>query len=279
MSRKRRQRKPEEKMDESWLLPYADMLTLLLALFIVLFAMSEVDSKKFQQLAAVFQTEFSSGDTGVLDEDKSIVPDDTNPETTGDIIDEIEEKDDKDEALKSLASEELQSLLAIKEEIDAYILKNRLDDIIGTQLTGEGLLITIRTDITFDSGSAKVKKNGEEIAKEMASFLDKDQPHEVVINGHADDVPVSNDEFASNWELSSMRAIQFMYLLLDESDIEPKFFSAKGFGEYHPIVSNTSEENRAKNRRVEVLIQARYDIQDELDESENEPENKEIENE
>ena len=270
MSKKRRQKKPDEKMDESWLLPYADMLTLLLALFIVLFAMSEVDSKKFQQLAAVFQTEFTSGDAGILDEEVSIVPDDTEPESTGDIIDEIEEKkdkDDKDEALKSLESEEFQNLLAMKDEIDAYILKNRLDDIIGTQLTGEGLLITVRTDITFDSGSAKVKKNGKEIAKEIASFLDKDRPHEVVINGHADDVPVSNAEFASNWELSSMRAIQFMYLILDESDIEPQYFSAKGFGEYHPIVPNTSEENRAKNRRVEVLIQAKYDIQDELEES------------
>src|SRR5699024_9158180 len=104
-------------------------------------------------------------------------------------------------------------------------------------------------------------------AKEIASFLDKDRPHEVVINGHADDVPVSNAEFSSNWELSSMRAIQFMYLILDESDIEPQYFSAKGFGEYHPIVPNTSEGNRAKNRRVEVLIQAKYDIQDELEES------------
>lgn len=255
-------------MDESWLLPYADMLTLLLALFIVLFAMSEVDSRKFQQLAAVFQTEFTSGDAGILDEEISIVPDDTDPEATGDIVDEIEEKNDKDEKVKELESEEFQNLLAMKEEIDAYILNNNLADIIGTQLTGEGLLITIRTDITFDSGSAKVKSNGKKIAKEIASFLNKDRPHEIVINGHADDVPVSNAEFASNWELSSMRAIQFMYLILDESDIEPKYFSAKGFGEYHPIVPNTTEENRAKNRRVEVLIQAKYDIEDEVKENE-----------
>src|SRR5699024_6434133 len=110
-----------------------------------------------------------------------------------------------------------------------------------------------------------VKSEGEDIAKEIAAMLDTDPPHEIVVNGHADDRPVNNDEYPSNWELSSMRAIQFMYLLMEDSSIGPKWFSARGYGEYQPIVKNTSEHNRAINRRVEVLIHPNYDIEEEVE--------------
>lgn len=263
MSKNRRNSEEEEKMDESWLLPYADMLTLLLALFIVLFAMSEVDVKKFERLAYIFQTEFTSG-AGIVDDGVSIVPEETpvdlieDPEVTEQDENEMEEETEAE--LNKLGVLELEKLMAMKENIDKYIGLNNLTDILATKLTGDGLLITISTDITFDSGSAKVKPRGKEIAKEIATVLNTDPPHEIVVNGHADDRPMHNQEFASNWELSAMRAIQFMYLLLDDADIEPKWFSARGYGEFQPVVPNTSEENRRVNRRVEVLIQPNYEI-------------------
>lgn len=268
MSR-RKNKQDEEKMDDSWLLPYADMLTLLLALFIVLFAMSEVDVKRFEKLAYIFQTEFNPSGEGLIDEGMNIIP---GEEDSGNIIGELEqdeqekeEADELEEAQKDQGIEEAKKLLAIQERIDEYIALNSLTETLGTKLTGEGLLITVRTDVTFDSGSATVKENGKVIAQEIASFLKTDPPHEIVVNGHADDRPMHNEEFASNWELSSMRAIQFMYLLLEESEIDPKWFSARGYGEYQPVVPNVSEENRAKNRRVEVLILPNYDIAEELD--------------
>src|SRR5690625_7741746 len=153
----------------------------------------------------------------------------------------------------------------MKEEIDEYITANHLTDGLATKLTDEGLLIIVRTDITFDTGSAKVKDEAKEIAREIASFLNTDPPHEVVISGHADDRPMHNEQFASNWELSSMRAIQFMYLLLEDVEIDHKWFSARGYGEYRPVVPNTSKENRVMNRRVEVLIQPNHNIEDEID--------------
>lgn len=253
MSRKRRTK--DNKVDESWLLPYADMLTLLLALFIVLFAMSEVDVKRFQQLAYIFETEFVGG-AGIVEDGLTIVPEDS---PNHDISDD-DTKNKEDELIKM----ELEELKAMQQNIDDYITTNSLTDTLGTKLTGEGLLITVRTDITFDSGSASVRPEAMDIAKEIASFLSTDPPHEIVVSGHADDRPVHNREFASNWELSSMRAIQFMYLLLNDSGIEPRWFSAKGYGEYRPVVPNTSEENRAINRRVEVLIQPNHDIEEEL---------------
>lgn len=274
MSRRNRNKK-EDKVDESWLLPYADMLTLLLALFIVLFSMSEIDVKRFEKLAAVFRTEFSSSGEGIFDDGVSIVPE----EEEGDIV-PSEEPDDKEESksedddteenepdeenqalLQELELEELQS---IQREIEEYIAANSLTDTIGTKLSSEGLLVTVRTDITFDSGSAKVKEHGVDIAKEVASFIRTDPPHEIVVSGHADDRPIHTAEFASNWELSSMRAIEFMYLLLEDSEISPQWFSAKGYGEYRPVVSNKTSEKRAINRRVEVLIEPNYDIEEEF---------------
>ncbi|HLS24160.1 MAG TPA: flagellar motor protein MotB [Pseudogracilibacillus sp.] len=258
MSNKRKKNK-NEKIDDSWLLPYADMLTLLLALFIVLFAMSEVDVRKFERLAYIFQSEFMSG-SGVIDDGETII----SEETSEDI--EAGKEDEEVDEITDEGLQEYEKLLAMQERIEEYIALNSLTDTLGTKLTGEGLLITVRTDITFDTGSAKVKPQGEEIAKEIANLLQTDSPHEIVVNGHADDRPMHNEEFASNWELSAMRAIQFLYLLLDYSDIDEKWFSARGYGEFQPIVPNTSEENRAINRRVEVLILPNHDIEAKVEE-------------
>lgn len=269
LPKKQRDKRKESKIDDSWLLPYADMLTLLLALFVILFAMSEIDSKRFEQLAYIFQTEFTSG-AGVIDDGVSIVPEEkpVQPIDESDKEDEKKEDEEKEDELDALGLEEYEELLHMQENIEEYITTNSLTDTLGTKLTSEGLLVTVRTDITFDSGSAQVKEEGIKIAKEIASFLSTDPPHEIVINGHTDNVPIHNDEFASNWELSTMRAIQFMYLLLDEAELDPKWFSARGYGEYRPVVQNTNAENRAMNRRVEVLILPNHNIEQIIEEVE-----------
>src|SRR5699024_3783127 len=145
-----------------------------------------------------------------------IVPEESSPE------EEDEEKENEKDEDKEEAFKEFQQLLEMQQMIEEYIVDHDLADILATQLSGEGLLVTVRTDITFDSGSARVKENGQDIAKEMAQMISSDPPHDVVVNGHADDRPMTNDEFASNWELSTMRATQFMYLLIEEADLEPK---------------------------------------------------------
>lgn len=120
MSRRRRS-KGESKTDDSWLLPYSDMLTLLLALFIVLFAMSEVDVKKFEKLASIFQTEFNNGG-GVVDMSSSIIPEDVP-------VEENQEKEkEKEENVDILAVQEYQKLKQMQEEVDKYITTNSLTE-------------------------------------------------------------------------------------------------------------------------------------------------------
>mgnify|MGYP001167318595 CR=1 FL=1 len=246
---KRKKQDKETKIDDSWLLPYADMLTLLLALFIILFALSELDTKRFKELSYIFQNEFSGGQ-GIIEDGES-----PNPKE-GPIAPNKDQKEKEEHKEKStVESEEPDQLSQIQNQVESYIYENNLEGTLDTKLSGEGLLITMKTDVTFDSGSAKVKAEGREIAKEIAKMLHTDPPLEIIVSGHADDRPMNNEEFSSNWELSAMRAIQFMNLLLADGELKPEKFSAKGFGEFRPIVPNTSEENRAKNRRVEVLVE------------------------
>lgn len=237
----------DESIDESWLLPYSDLLTLLVALFIVLFAMSDVDAQRYKELSQIFKEEFAGG-TGIVEQKDSPVVDTTSEDET-----EKEEEVSKN-------TEELEELQNLQSTIDQYIAQNELADVLGTKLTDEGLLLTIVNDISFDSGSAVVKKEGKKVAKEVSDLLYTDPPHQIIISGHADDRPMHNQEFASNWELSVMRSINFMRLILENDALDPTRFSAKGFGEFQPAVPNTDEENRAKNRRVEVLVLPNYEI-------------------
>lgn len=248
---RRKKERKEHKMDDSWLLPYADLLTLLLALFIVLFSMSEIDAQKYSQLAQFFKSEFSDGQ-GILDDGDSSVelPDGEDEDPKANEENELQDK----------RTEELEQLQGLQASINNYISESELSETLETLLTDEGLLITILNDISFDSGSAVVKEEGQKIAKEVSELILTDPPHEVVVSGHADDRPMHNEYFSSNWELSVKRATNFMTLILKSEKLDPTRFSAKGFGEHRPIVPNTSEANREKNRRVEVLILPNYEI-------------------
>ena len=260
MSRRRR-RKSDPQSDDSWLLPYSDMLTLLVALFIVLFAMGELDAKKYEQLSNVFKSEFSGGGSILLER----APADDPSETLIDDDNAIKEDEESDEENLSDGMREEENLKELQANINGYIETNELSEALSTELSNEGLMLTILNDVTFDMGSAEVNDEGREIISEVSRLLNTDPPHHIEISGHADDRPIHNEEFPSNWDLSVIRAVNFMGLILDNEGHDPARFSAKGFGEYHPIVPNTSEENREKNRRVEVLILPNYEIDVEED--------------
>lgn len=252
----KRKKKHEEHVDESWLIPYADILTLLLALFIVLFAASEVDSQKFKAISDSFNTELQGG-TGVLDqqaavetlEDTSITAklDETMPPK------EIQKEvtADQDEILALQDQKELQEL---QKKIEAYISKKGLAPRLQTELTIKGLVLKIKEGVLYQSGSADINDESKIIAVEISNLLVTDPPRYILIDGHTDNVPAVSEEFPSNWELSSARAINFMKILLENKKLDSKKFSATAYGEFQPITSNDTEAGRAENRRVEVLI-------------------------
>lgn len=245
----KRKKKHEDHVDEAWLLPYADILTLLLALFIVLFAASEVDKEKFKEISEAFNSELQGG-TGVLDQEAAVENfEDTSP------IPKLGEADPSDgEQSKISQEQDRKELKELQEKIEAYIEEKGLAPRLQTELINKGLLLKIKEGVLYPSGSADITQESRTIAVEISNLLVTDPPRNILIEGHTDNVPTTSTEFPSNWELSSARAINFMKILLENDNLDPKKFSATGYGEYQPIASNDTAAGRAENRRVSVLI-------------------------
>jgi chemotaxis protein MotB len=249
----KKQKHHDEHIDETWLIPYADLLTLLLALFIVLFAMSEIDGHKLRKLANSFNIVFNGG-TGVLEFDSPVPPKEQQPETSPENNqDRLEASDTKTDEERN--EQENKKIEELKKLIDDYIKKNKLENDLSTGISTEGLKITIREKALFHSGSAEVLPEAKVLAKKISVLLEKAAPREINISGHTDNVPINNELFKSNWELSTTRAVNFMKVILENKRLDPSTFSATGYGEFRPVADNSTATGKAMNRRVEITIE------------------------
>jgi chemotaxis protein MotB len=241
LNSKNNSKNKQEHMNETWLIPYADMLTLLLALFIVLFAMSQVDSTKFHELKKALESAFSGG-IGILSSDSETM--------------EMEENAlDPDPLIQFMLEEEV--LREYKEMLDQYLKDQGMQQHVTTRITEKGLQITIQEIALFDSGKADLRPEALDIIKTMAVML-TELDNFVEISGHTDNLPISTPEFPSNWELSVARSLNVMRYMLRNENLKPERFSVVGYGEYRPVSTNDTAEGRAANRRVEVLILRMY---------------------
>ncbi|MCT8976401.1 OmpA family protein [Clostridium sp. CX1] len=226
----------EEHVDETWLIPYSDMLTLLLALFIVMFAMSQADKQKMKQVSEQFRVVFS-GDksSGVLDNPgEAVVPSESSNSAV--------EEDKMNE---------------IKQTLDKEIEKSGYSDRVKVNVTKEGLEISIQDVVLFNSGDDKILNETSPLLLEVSKSL-VNLDNSIKIVGHTDTIPIKNVKFHSNWELSAMRAINVMNFLVDSGGLQPERFSIQGYGQYMPKFDNSTEEGRAKNRRVEIFVVRKY---------------------
>lgn len=238
MARKKKGHAHEEHASEAWLIPYADILTLLLALFIVLFAGSQADQAKMAAMADAFNAAFNTGGPSFFDnKGPSASQTSTLP------------IDDANQAY----IRENQQLTEVQQKMEEYIEKSGLTDELSTVLTEEGLAIRIKENVLFPSGSATLLDDSKKLAKPISELLGKINQR-IIISGHTDNVPISNNAFPSNWDLSAQRSLNFMKFLLAQSSLEPARFSTVGYGEYQPVAKNDSDAGRAQNRRVEILI-------------------------
>ncbi|MET3291937.1 flagellar motor protein MotB [Brevibacillus fluminis] len=260
MAKKGRREHHEEHVDESWLIPYADLLTLLLALFIVLFASSSVDAKKFEQIMQSFNVALTGG-VGVL-EQPAPVPVNTKDVQTiqrtvtkgkGKSDNQEEEKSEEQKKFEAAYQKETNDLKQLQQQINDYIVQHKMTDRLQTKLSEEGLMITILDNALFASGSATIRPDARELAKEIAKQL-VPLPKQVTVTGHTDTMPINTYEFPSNWDLSTKRATNFLKILLENKSLDASRFSATGKGEYHPVATNATPEGRAKNRRVELMV-------------------------
>jgi chemotaxis protein MotB len=243
----------EEHIDETWLIPYADLLTLLLALFIILFASSQIDSKKYEQIMKALNSGFNGG-TGMF-EQSNIVPLSVAPNIDKKKEDEKNKQESQqDQQMKAQFEKEMQDLKELQQKLEGYIKDNGLTTQLETKLNEDMLKITIRDNALFQSGSADIKPDSQVLAQSIAGMLSGYSEYNVEVAGFTDNVPINTREFQSNWDLSAKRSLNFMKILILNDKIVPAHYRSIGYGEYQPIVTNDTAEGRSKNRRVEVNI-------------------------
>ncbi len=266
MSKKGKRHEPhEEHADESWLLPYSDLMTLLLALFITLFSMSSLDASKFKGMAEALNAAFTGG-AGVMDQ-TSLAP--TEGKVTGKgqpdnntaeaaTPTDSKSKTSAEKLREQLQKQEQEDLEKVKRKLDQYIQSNGLSSQLNTKLNQSELKVTISDNTLFASGMANVKPESRQLAKSLSNILQEIPGYDVIVSGHTDNIPISNSRYTSNWNLSSDRALNFMQIILLNKNLDPRKFSAIGYGEYRPIADNSTNIGRAQNRRVEVAIVRKY---------------------
>jgi chemotaxis protein MotB len=274
----RRRRRPAAEQihgnHERWLLTYADMITLLMVLFIVLFAISVVDKKKFAELADGLAHQFGGSakvlptGTGVLDGGRTTNPDrgqlansptlpiaaihQSQPDHSGDGESTVTSPQSK--ARQQLLEQEKEALAEAKRQIEAALQAKGLQSSVSFAVTSRGLVVSIVTDqVLFDTGQAELKPVGKQVLDAIAPAL-RQLPNDISIEGHTDDVPISGPPFASNWELSAVRATTVLRYLVDADGLQPARMSATGYADTKPVVPNDSAAHRAQNRRVEVVV-------------------------
>lgn len=250
---KKRHEEHEEHVDESWLLPYSDLMTLLLALFITLFSMSSIDAQKFEQMASALSSALNGG-TGVLD-NKSAFPTDPSMDLGNETT---PPKNPETSQEAQLAKQEQEELEKLKKQLDQYISENGLTEQLDTKLNQSQLMITIADNAVFASGQATVKTEARVLAKNISRMLQQFPDYDVIVTGHTDNMPINNAQYNDNWDLSSDRALNFLKIMLLNTNLDPSKFTPSGYGEYHPVASNDTPEGRAQNRRVEISIIRKY---------------------
>lgn len=229
----------EDHVDESWLLPYSDMLTLLVALFIVMFAMSQVDKAKLQKVSSQFNIIFAGGN-GIMQ---------SNSGTIASI----------DQSSSSASSIEQDTMTSLKSTLDKEISNNGYSDQIKVAVNKDGLDISIEAVALFTSGDAAVLNNVTPLLLKISNMLKK-LDNDIKIAGYTDNKPINNSRFRSNWDLSSIRAINVMTYMVNKGGLNPKNVSIQAYGEYNPKYDNLTEASRAKNRRVEIFVARKYPV-------------------
>ncbi len=256
MAKKHKKHAHEEHPDERWLLTYADMITLLMALFIVMFSISNVNKGKFDELSKSLNSAFNgppvmSGGEAIKEtgaesgiETPAAAPPRPSlqaafaPQSSGQA---------------SSAKEEQEDLKQLEQMVRAEAQKEGIADKVQTEVAPDGLTIRLKTDgLLFDPGSAAIKPRAQPLIGGLARMLRADGRHAVMISGHTDSQPVSG-QYPSNWELSTARAAAVVRGLI-ANKVAPARLTATGRAYYDPLATNGTTAGRAANRRVELFI-------------------------
>jgi chemotaxis protein MotB len=262
-----------EESEERWLLTYADMITLLMALFMVLFSISSVNISKYQTLQKSLKAAFSgnilpggkaiaqqgstnnSAQVPASVELQAIEPVQTEGSSA---LESASQRGATSAASAAAAASQAQKEAAefahIKQEIQAYAASHGFAKSVTATVDARGLVIRVLTDdLLFASGQANLEGRATGLLSEIAQLLNVDETHPISVEGNTDNVPIRSSQFPSNWELSTARASTVVRFLIAH-EVGAARLTASGNAEQHPFDSNATATGRARNRRVEIVM-------------------------
>ena len=264
-----RKKKPAEHVNhERWLVSYADFITLLFAFFTTLYAISNVDAQKMGRMVMSMRASFDStmfppgSDRIMLIEGvggaASMSPKEASAQKGRD------SREATMQALKDMKSrfgtkgdmskgDTGRTLGSLKQNVESLVGKPALGTTVRTRMDKRGLIITLGEGGFFDSGSDELKPEGRVLLDAIATGLAGTDNH-IRVEGHTDNVPIRNSHFPSNWELSTSRATKIVAYLITGFGFPPNRMSAEGYSEYRPIATNDTDDGRARNRRIDIVV-------------------------
>ena len=230
--RKRKGPESHENL-ERWLITYADLITLLLAFFIMMYTFSKSDAEKYREVTGHLRTIFTGGTDLVLQ---------------------------GGQAGASLLEDPLRAPLSggeVKGMLEEQVRKVRGKDFFKNSVSvikdERGVVIRVLDRALFDIGKSDLKEGAKEALDRIAPVI-KAVDNAVRVEGHTDDTPIATAEFRSNWELSARRATEVVRYFIENHKIGPQRLSAVGYSEYHPLAPNDTPANRSRNRRIEIIV-------------------------
>jgi chemotaxis protein MotB len=237
MSRRHKKHEGGHENAERWLLTYADLITLLMVFFVVLYSMSQADSDKFKRISAALQQAFN---VDVLQGQAAASIDDGNARPTQPVDDLISDA-------------QVPQVARLKNKIEAVVDGSNQSPDVTVGVDREGIVVRLSGSYLFDSGRAELKPNSFSVLDAIASEL-RPAPNDIRVDGHTDSTPIDSPRYPTNWELSTARALAVTRYLSETEGVPSDRLMAAGFGEFRPLVPNDTREHRALNRRVEIHL-------------------------
>ena len=247
----------EHENSERWLLTYADMITLLVAFFIMLYSMSVMNQAKFQQLAISVRSGFGESSMngvptifsrgGGLNATPSIMNSSKPGQTSG-----------EDFIKNAKSQQDSNGLDKAYQTVKAYIEKNHLQGMMQVSRNERGVVVTVMTDkMLFARGQADLRPEEMGLLATVAKITQTVPLNPIRVEGHTDNLPIHTERFPSNWELSTTRATTVLRYF-ESQGVASSRLEASGCADQRPLASNETEADRARNRRVEIVLLRRY---------------------
>lgn len=246
----RKKKPPEHVNHERWLISYADFITLLFAFFVVMFAVSQVDSKQVGRFTESFtdalewQVFEARGGKGFMEEHKTTPVVGQSMQAGNVVLGRSPRFSAADPKFRAEFRRKVREVPQLK---DLRIIELK-----------DELVLRLPDQLLFESGETKINADGEAALSALADAL-RDRPVVVRVEGHTDNVPIRNIRFQSNWGLSTGRATSVVEYLVEACKMDPARLAAAGYGEYQPAATNETVEGRAQNRRVDLVVVAEAD--------------------